>query len=238
MCAAHVNSYVNPGPGTLTYNNAAHSMDHMPPYSPATSRPRGKSGYPSAGVQRGVNESSVICISGLPYSQSEHELSHVLRRFGSLKYLEIPHDPRSPSKCKGTAKAIYASPSQAINAARNLDGMHFGARKINVRMAKDDPSTNTTDHSKRESIRTGVREKAPKTGTPVLSAQDQISSTRDSKANSGPLVVNGATGSTGSRSSRDDAYESDDSTEDSDDDSKSEHSERDRRGEPDMILVL
>lgn len=238
MCAAHVNGYVNPGPGTSTYNGAACSMAHMPPYSPATSRPRGKSGYPSAGAQRVVNESSVIYISGLPYSQSEHELSHILRRFGSLKYLEIPPDTRSPGKCKGTAKAMYASPSQAINATRNLDGMHFGARKISVRMAKDDPSINATDHSRRESIRTGVREKTPKTGTPILSAQDQIPSTRESKANSGPLVVNGATGSTGSRSSRDDAYESDDSTEDSDDESKSEHSERDRRGEPDMILML
>ncbi|KIV95615.1 hypothetical protein PV10_03245 [Exophiala mesophila] len=238
MCAAHVHGYVNPGSSTAAYNGAACNMDHMPAYSPVTSRPRGKSGHPSTATQRIGNDNSLICISGLPYSQSEHELSHILRRFGSLKYLELPPDTRSHGKCKGTAKAMYANSSQAIAATRNLDGMHFGGRKISVRLAKDDSSTNTADHSRRESIRTGVSGKDPKTGTPVLSSHDQSSSARDSKANSGPLVVNGATGSTGSRSSRDDACESDNSTEDSDDESKSEQSERDRRGEPDPIPIL
>lgn len=228
-----------------SYRSAPYSMEHAPTNSSAPLRSRGNSGSPTNSNPRNSNESScVIFISGLPYSQSEHELSQLLRRYGSVKYVELHPDPRSPGKSKGSAKAVYATPAQAINAIHNLDGLQMGSRKISVKHAKDDSSSSSKPtHSRRESVRSNgtsnsTKSKSNRAGASVSVSGQSEKSTRNATTtgHSGPLVVNGATGSAGSRSSRDEPYESDESTDDSSDDDESDRSMDNRRGKHLLLL--
>ncbi|OAG45516.1 hypothetical protein AYO21_00152 [Fonsecaea monophora] len=89
-------------------------------------------------VRRG-NDGSKIFISGLPYYQSESELRDLLRRYGNVFYLEIHPDSRNPGKNKGTARARYKTPTEALSAVRDLDGRYLSNRKISVKQEKDEP---------------------------------------------------------------------------------------------------
>ncbi|OAP63923.1 hypothetical protein AYL99_03150 [Fonsecaea erecta] len=92
---------------------------------------------------RRANDGSKIFISGLPYYQSESELRGILKRYGSVIYLEIHPDSRNPGKNKGTARARYKSPAEALVAVRDLDGRYLSNRKISVKQEKDEPSMTT-----------------------------------------------------------------------------------------------
>ncbi|KIX92158.1 uncharacterized protein Z520_12151 [Fonsecaea multimorphosa CBS 102226] len=140
----YANTISPPTPYSTRFSNDS----GLPPSSPAAPPP----------VSR-VNDGSKIFISGLPYYQSESELRSLLKRYGSVIYLEIHPDSRNPGKNKGTARARYKSPAEALIAVRDLDGRYLSNRKISVKQEKDELSmTTTTVPSSSGSSRTALRE--------------------------------------------------------------------------------
>ncbi|KIW83187.1 hypothetical protein Z517_02432 [Fonsecaea pedrosoi CBS 271.37] len=130
-----------PRPSYLPHST--HPSTMAPPVSYST-RFNGDSARPPSPpsapplVRRG-NDGSKIFISGLPYYQSESELRDLLRRYGNVFYLEIHPDSRNPGKNKGTARARYKTPTEALSAVRDLDGRYLSNRKISVKQEKDEP---------------------------------------------------------------------------------------------------
>ncbi|KAL2421067.1 hypothetical protein ABEF91_008022 [Exophiala dermatitidis] len=108
-------------------------------------------------LSRPVNDGSTVLLSGLPSCQSETHLRSILRRFGVVVYLEIHPDSRNPGKCKGTARARYKTMSEALAAARNLDGQTLAGRRIAVKQVNNDDAaalSAMTRHSQNGSKRT------------------------------------------------------------------------------------
>ena len=189
---------------------------------------------------RPINDGATVFLSGLPYYQSESELRTLLKRFGSIVYLEIHPDSRNPGKNKGTARARYRTSSEALTAVRDLDGRYLRDRKISVKQERDDPSMTATSRRPLRETRTGIISTSKQkknvafssAATNMKSYQQQDSSRGPSRASdrssgagspTGPLVVNGARNPPARRASRGAVSESDsdDSSEDDDSDSDS-----------------
>ncbi|KAK5058727.1 hypothetical protein LTR84_010991 [Exophiala bonariae] len=202
------------------------SPTHYAPSYPTTtafSQPTSKSRPP-------VNDGTSVFLSGLPYYHSEIELRNTLRAYGHLTYLEIHPDSRKLGKGKGTARARFQTPQQALTAIRGLDGRSIGGRKISVKQVKDDigsgySTTNTSkpvsdNRTTQVSISSQKKiHKRSKSSGGAVSSSTSTDKSHGTKAhhssNTGPLVVNGARSSGSRRNSRDAASESDESSEDS-----------------------
>jgi RNA recognition motif-containing protein len=190
----------------------------------------------TAGKFRAANDATTIFLSGLPRDQSETELRSTLRAHGHLVYLEIHPDRRKLGRGKGTARARFQTPLQALNAIRGLDGLRLGGRKISAKQAKDvdtlsmrSSRTVPDNRAVTRPVSEGKRNRG-KAHRPIASAQVDTSNI-DPTSNTGPLVVNGATNSTSWRNSRDEPNESDDNSEESSQESSEESSDEDEEEE-------
>lgn len=123
----------------LSAKTPPHSERHTGRSSPGT----------KALACRPVDQNSVVFISGLPCSQSEAQLRRLLKRYGALVYLEIHPDSRHPGRDRGTARARYKTPSEALDAVRGLDGVYMDDRKISVTQTQDETlSSSTASHAR------------------------------------------------------------------------------------------
>lgn len=239
LYASGMTKYPYPYQITPAYNPTSVRGDY--PTSPthfAPSYSANTSFGPTPSKSRPVNDGTSIFLSGLPYYQSEIALRNTLRTYGHLTYLEIHPDSRKLGKGKGTARARFQTPHQALTAIRGLDGLSMGGRKISVKLAKEDGGAYPPTISKPVSEPRGTHNplssqkkghKRSKSRGPVASSTspsiDKSHGNSHQSPNTGPLVVNGARSSGSWRNSRDAASESDESSEDSSSESSDDSSD-------------
>ncbi|KAK4940525.1 hypothetical protein LTR10_019399 [Elasticomyces elasticus] len=195
-------------------------------YSVCSGEPQAAAAAPS----RTINDGSTVFISGLPHNQSEPQLRNLLKRYGSLIYLEIHPDSRNPGKVKGTARGRYRTPAEALHAVRNLDGAYLSDRKISVKQTKggsEDVVLLPTDN--RMAAPAAAPQKKKITPKPTTTSKQQPaqrgrhvlrgSDSGSVSPSTGPLIVNGArrrSARNGMSSSDDDSSEDGRDTPDSD----------------------
>ncbi|KAI1622642.1 hypothetical protein EDD37DRAFT_482634 [Exophiala viscosa] len=224
------------------YHTSTSTSLHVSPTVPGT--PVATNGYhpgtpagtqAAAATSRTINDGSTIFISGLPHNQSEPQLRNLLKRYGSLIYLEIHPDSRNPGKVKGTARGRYRTPAESLHAVRNLDGAYLSDRKISVKQTKGDfenlvllprdtrmPAAAMASQKEKATTKpiTTSKHQAAQRGRQAREGSGRASDSGSLSPSTGPLIVNGARrrSDRGGMSSSDDDS-SDDGTDTPDSDS-------------------
>lgn len=228
--ASTMNKYPHPYQIAPAYNMTSVRGDY--PTSPSHYSPS----YPATPAlgsttskSRSASDGASIFLTGFPYHQSESELRNTLATYGHLVYLEIHPDNRESGKGKGTARARFQTPHQALGAIRGLDGRRIGGRKISVTQAKDDGRFPTTGPKPAPDARDVIGRWSQSKDHKYDKSRDVVApetiSAKKSHPNTGPLVVNGARGSVDWRDGRDEGGESDKSSDRSSDESSEDSSD-------------